>query len=126
MDPISDFLNTLKMASRQGLPTFTFPSSRLIVAIAQALEKKGYVESSKKAKKGYHLEITLPTEEMGRKVHAVKRISRLSKRIYKKAHEIYPVRNGSGTAVLSTPKGILIDSEARAAKLGGEVLFEIW
>ncbi len=126
MDPISDFLNKLKMASRTGKESFTFPSSQLIVAIANALQKKGYIESSKKAKKGHNLEITLPSGDQGLKVHSAKRVSRLSKRMYRKARDIRPVRNGSGTAILSTSKGVFSDKDARAAKVGGEVLFEIW
>ena|SRR3989344_4837829 len=125
-DPISDFLNTLKMASRQGLESFTFPASGIIAAIAAALEKKGYIESSKKSKKGYTLEVTLPKGEKAFKVNSVKRVSKLSKRVYKKAANIRPVRSGSGVAVLSTPKGVLLDVDAKAAKVGGEVLFEIW
>ena len=126
MDPISDFLNTLKMASRTGKESFSFPASRFILAIAEALAKKGYIQSAKKAKKGYNLEIKLPTGEKAIPVTAVKRISRLSKRLYRRADELRPVRNGSGLALISTPKGILSDKEARAQNVGGEVLFEIW
>ena len=126
MDPISDFLNTLKMASRTGKESFSFPFSRLILAIADALAKKGYIESAKKAKKGHTFEIKLPTGPEALSVSAVKRVSRLSKRLYRKAHEIRPVRNGSGLALISTPRGILSDKEARTQNVGGEVLFEIW
>ncbi len=125
-DPISDFLNKLKMASRTGKESFTFPHSGVIAAIAEVLEKKGYVASSKKSKKGYDIEIVLPEGENAMPITSTKRVSKLSKRMYKKAREIRPVRNGSGTAVLSTPKGVLSDTDARAAKVGGEVLFEIW
>lgn len=103
-----------------------FPASSIILAIAAALEKKGYIESSKKSKKGRQIEIKLPSGEQALPVTSVKRVSRLSKRMYRKARDIRPVRNGSGSAVLSTPKGVLIDVDARAAKVGGEVLFEIW
>jgi small subunit ribosomal protein S8 len=127
MDPIADFLNTLKMASRRGAESFTFPYSHLIAAIAAALQKKGYITSSGQSrKKGHALEVELPTGEGTFRVTAVKRVSRLSKRIYQKSRDIRPVRNGFGAAILSTPKGILSDTDARAAKVGGEVLFEIW
>ncbi len=125
-DPISDFLNKLKIASRARKDSFVFPASSIILAIAAALEKKGYIESSKKSKKGRQIEIKLPSGEQALPVTSVKRVSRLSKRMYRKARDIRPVRNGSGSAVLSTPKGVLIDVDARAAKVGGEVLFEIW
>lgn len=128
MDPISDFLNSLKMASRTHKESFVFPASSIIMAIAEVLQKKGYIASAKKNKKGQEIEITLPASDPKGAPHitAVKRISHLSKRVYKKAREIRPVRNGSGTAVLSTPRGVLADTDARAGKVGGEVLFEIW
>ena len=126
MDPISDFLNTLKMASRTGKESFAFPYSHLIAAIAAALQKKGYITSSKKSKRGHTLEVVLPMGEGALRVTAAKRISRLSKRMYQRSRDIRPVRNGFGTAVLSTPKGVLSDTDARAARVGGEILFEIW
>ena len=126
MDPIADFLNTLKTASKTGKESFTFPYSGIVGAIAGALQKKGFVASYKKAKKGRELEVALPVAAKVHPITGAKRFSRLSKRMYKKAREIRPVRNGSGTAVLSTPKGVLTDTDARVAKVGGEVLFEIW
>lgn len=125
-DPISDFLNKLKLASRARKDSFTFSSSRMISAIVAVLEKKGYIESSKKTKKGHQIEIKLPSGGKALPITSVRRMSRLSKRMYIKAREIQPIRNGSGTAVLSTPKGVLLDKDARNAKVGGEVLFEIW
>jgi len=120
-------LNTLKTASKTGKESFTFPYSKVIAAIAATLGKKGYVVSARKVKKGRELELVLPVSaEQAQPITGAKRISRLSKRVYKKAREIRPVRNGFGMAVLSTPKGVLSDTEARTAKVGGEVLFEIW
>ena len=125
-DPISDFLNKLKMASRARKNSFVFPASGIILSIAAALEKKGYIESFKKSRKGRYVEIKLPSKERARSVTAVRRISRLSRRAYVRSRDIRPVRNGFGTALLSTSKGILSDADARAARVGGEVLFEIW
>ena len=115
------------MASRTGKESFLFPASSVTLAIAEALAKKGYVSSvSKKGKKGRYLELTLPRTGTAHTITGVKRISHLSKRLYQKARNLKPVRNGFGMAVLSTPRGILSDADARAAKVGGEVLFEIW
>src|SRR3989338_465920 len=124
MDPISDFLNKLKLASRTRKESFVFPASKIIVAILAVLEKKGYIASSKKAKKGRQIEIKLPTGEKVLPITFAKRVSRLSKRMYVKARDIRPVQSGFGSAVLSTPKGVLLDTDARSAKVGGEVLFE--
>ncbi len=127
MDSVSNFINKLKIASVGKKPSFQFPASRYITAIAEALAGKGYLaEVAKKGKRKETLQMTLAYAGAIPKVHMVKRISRPSKRIYRQAREIRPVRQGSGIAVLSTPKGVLADSDARQQKVGGEVLFEIW
>ncbi len=125
-DPLSDFLNKLKTASRQGLESFSFPSSRLILAVAGALEKQGYLAVGKKVKKGRQIEMRLSSDAAKRPVTGVRRVSRLSKRAYRPARALFPIRNGFGAAFVSTSKGVLSDTEARAAGTGGEVLFEIW
>jgi len=127
MDPIANFLNKMKVASLAGKESFLFPASRLILSIADVLEAKGFVESvAKKGKKGRYIEVTLSYDGKTPKLSGVKRVSHLSKRIYQKAKDLHPVRNGFGTVILSTPRGILSDADAKAAKVGGEVLFEIW
>lgn len=127
MDSIANFLNALKLASRAGKGSFVFPASKHIAAIADALVKHRYlVSAAKKGKKGRLLELTLLPSDGAPKVSEAKRVSRLSKRVYRKASELRSVRNGFGLALLSTPRGILSDTEARAARVGGEVLCEIW
>lgn len=127
MDPIANFLNKLKMASFTRKESFVFPASRLTLSIAEALVKYGYVKATgKKGKKGRYIEVTLLYKNKAPKVNNVKRVSLLSKRIYRGAKDMRPVRDGFGTAIISTPKGILSDMEARTQKVGGEVLFEIW
>jgi small subunit ribosomal protein S8 len=59
-------------------------------------------------------------------VHGMDRVSKPSRRIYQKAKDIRPFKNGFGNIVLSTPKGIMLDVEAKKQKVGGEVLFKIW
>jgi len=124
MDPIANFLNKLKMASFTCKESFVFPASRLTLSIAEALVKYGYVKAA--GKKGRYIEVTLLYKNKEPKVNNVKRVSLLSKRIYRGAKDMRPVRDGFGTAIISTPKGILSDMEARTQKVGGEVLFEIW
>ena len=60
------------------------------------------------------------------KIEQARRISKLSRRVYEKSANLRPVRRGYGIAIISTPKGILTDAEARKARVGGEVLFKIW
>ena len=127
MDTIANFLNTLKLASRTRKESFVFPASAYIAAIAAGLLKAGYIASvGRRGKKGRSLEVRLLYQNSAPKVTGVKRISRLSKRVYRSARDMRQVRNGYGALILSTPKGILTDAEARAARVGGEALFEIW
>ena len=70
--------------------------------------------------------IALKYDEHGSAINGVKLISRPSRRMYIKTHQIKLVRSGYGIAVISTPKGVMSSKEARKQKLGGEILFEIW
>ena len=120
MDPISNFLNKLKLAARAGKESFLFPASQYIAAIAAALLKAGYIASvGKRGKKSRFLEVRLLYQDGAPKVTGAKRVSRLSQRVYRGARGIFAVRNGYGSLLLSTPKGIFTGKEARAAHVGG-------
>jgi len=108
--------------------TVDIPFSDLKYEIAKILEKKGFVvKVEKKGKKVRRtIEVTLKYVENQPVISGLKRISKPGQRIYKKAKEIKPVKGGYGVAVISTPKGLMTDKEARKKKLGGEVLCEIW
>jgi small subunit ribosomal protein S8 len=128
-DPVSDLIIRLTNAGAVGHATVSMPFSNFKYAIAEKLKEAGYIKAIEKKGKKVHktLDVTLRYDEAG--VHAiagVKRISKLGRRMYKGAHEIVPVRYGFGALILSTPKGIKTDKEARQEKVGGEALFEIW
>ena len=128
-DTIGDFIVQLKNASVVKKAAVSVPFSSFKMAIAEKLQGAGYVKSiekrGKKVKKT--LDIILKYDENRRPaVQGVKRISKPGRRMYKSAHEINAVRYGHGTLILSTPKGVLTDKEARKQKIGGEALFEIW
>lgn len=127
-DPISDMIIRMKNASASHKEVVTFPYSKLREQICSLLEKQNFIgEFAKKGKKiTKSLEITLLYNGRLPKIQGVKRISKPSRRVYKKSSEIRPIRRGYGMLVLSTPKGILSDNEARKSKVGGEALFEIW
>ena len=127
MDKIANFINKLKMASAGKKPSFQFPATRLVTSIAEALKRTGYLgEVGHKGKLKETLELSLLYRGGKPKVRGARRISHSSKRLYSGAKKLRPVRQGFGTAFLSTPKGILPDTEARQQNVGGEVLFEIW
>ncbi|HVM73822.1 MAG TPA: 30S ribosomal protein S8 [Candidatus Paceibacterota bacterium] len=128
-DPVADLITRLTNAGAVGHATVSLPFSNFKYAIAEKLRDVGYVKAiEKKGKKVRKtIDVTLKYDEAG--VHAIKGVKRISKpgrRMYRGASEIVPVRYGFGALVLSTPKGIKTDKEARKEKVGGEALFEIW
>lgn len=127
-DPVADLIIQIKNASSANKPAISLPYSELKFTISELLAKEGFVKSvSKKGKKvKKFLDIDLLYKENTPRVKGVKRISKPGKRVYKKVGEIKPVKQGYGILVLSTPKGILTDKQARQEKVGGEAMFEIW
>lgn len=119
----------MKNAARVSKKTVVIPFSNLKYAIAQCLKDNGYVTAaSKKTEKNNInvLEIELAYDGVTPKIHDVKRVSKPSRRTYLGVHDIHGVKNGHGMLVLSTPKGILSDKQARKEAVGGEALFMIW
>ncbi|MDE2040923.1 MAG: 30S ribosomal protein S8 [Patescibacteria group bacterium] len=127
-DPISDLIIRLQNASFAGKPSVTVAYSKFVNNVAHALKKAGYVASVEKKGKliGSELELTLVRFDTGPRIHGVQRISKPSRRIYQKSTDIRTYRSGFGNTFLSTPKGIMIDGDAKKQKVGGEVLFKIW
>lgn len=119
----------MKNAAQVSKQTVVVPFSKLKHAIALCLKDNGYVtDVSKKTEKNNVpvLELTLAYTAGAPRIHDVKRISKPSRRMYLGVSDIHSVKNGHGTLVLSTPKGILGDKDARKERVGGEVLFMIW
>jgi small subunit ribosomal protein S8 len=127
-DPIANMLNMAKNAGGRSHETVAVPYSKLKHAIAECLEKEGYVKSvAKKTKLGHPvLEITLAYINEKPRINDVARVSKPSKRVYMSVKDIRPVKNGHGILVLSTPKGILTDKQAKKEMVGGEALFKLW
>ncbi|MEK7192605.1 MAG: 30S ribosomal protein S8 [Patescibacteria group bacterium] len=127
-DPIGDFIIRIKNASARGLASTVVPNSDLKSRIADKLVEVGYLKSaSKKGKKvRKYLELELAYKDKLPNVHDVKRISKPGKRIYQGVDELSGVMSGYGVMIVSTPKGIMTDKDARKRKVGGEVLFAIW
>lgn len=122
-------MNMIKNASIVGHESVVVPHSKIKFSIAECLVKEGYIKSvAKKTKKGFPtIELGLAYSEDGEpKISGVDRVSKSSCRVYKGVKDIRTTRNGYGLTVLSTPKGILTDKEARKEMVGGEVLFKLW
>lgn len=126
-DPIADMLTRLRNAAAVHKREVVMPFSKMKLAILEILVKRGYVEKVDVTKEGKQ-EITVLLKYNGG-VSALQELTRVSKpghRRYIKVNEIKPVLNGFGMAILSTPRGILTDQEAREAKVGGELICEIY
>lgn len=128
-DSLGDFIIQLKNASMAKKSSISVPYSKLKHAVADILLREGFVvaveRKGKKIKK--YLEVTLKYDTAGSpEINGVKRVSKLGKRVYLKSKEIRSVKFGHGRLLLSTPKGIMTDSEAKKVNTGGEALFSIW
>jgi small subunit ribosomal protein S8 len=127
-DRVGDFIIRLQNAGMVGKANVSLPYSAHLEAVARKLRELGYVadvDTAAKPKKT--LEVTLAFDERGQsKIHGVKRISKPGRRLYTSSKEAHGVKNGMGARIISTPKGILSDKEARKVRAGGENLFEIW
>ena len=118
----------MKNGNLAGKESVFLSYSKMKHAIAECLEKEGYVKNvSRKVKKNQPmLEVELVYLDKRPKIVEVQRLSKQSRRIYFGIKDIHSVRNGTGLLVLSTPKGILSGKEARQEQVGGEALFRVW
>ena len=120
-------LIAIKNAGLVKKTTVVIPSSKMKVAILTLLKAEGYIKT-------FHVsdgvkqtvEIVLEYKKDAPRVQGVTRVSKQSKRVYTGVKDISPVKYGYGMSVLSTPKGILTDKQARKELVGGELLFTIW
>lgn len=127
-DPITDMLNQIRNAQAVLKETVEIPFSNLKYEIAKVLEKNNFVlKIEKKGKKTKKIiEITLKYENKVPAITKFKRVSKPGQRIYLPCKMIRRVSGGYGLAIISTPRGLMTDREARKEKMGGEVICEIW
>ncbi|HTR42474.1 MAG TPA: 30S ribosomal protein S8 [Pseudomonadales bacterium] len=126
-DPISDMLTRLRNGGRALQPHIELPHSRLKENIAKILKSEGYVgEVAVDGKTVKKLKIRLKYNGKKNVIEGLKRISKPGLRKYVGSTEIPRVRGGLGVAVLSTPEGIMTDTQARKKNLGGELLCYVW
>lgn len=127
-DPISDFLTRVRNAAKAKHKRLELPCSNMKLEIARILKEQGYIADYEKVednKQGI-LRVTLRYYNGKAPFDKITRVSRPGIRRYTSAAEAPRVRNGLGVAILSTPKGILTDKEARRQNVGGEVLCTIY
>jgi len=128
-DPITDLLNRLRNAMRAGHDRADIPASRVKENLLKVLAEEGYVASYRRVEeKGRPLlRVGLKYDPDGEPVvNGFARVSRPGRRVYAPAKEIPEVLGGLGISIVSTSRGILTGRQAREAKLGGEILCNVW
>ncbi|OGZ18781.1 MAG: 30S ribosomal protein S8 [Candidatus Nealsonbacteria bacterium RBG_13_42_11] len=128
LDIISDMLNRIKNGQAVEKTTVEIPFSNLNYEIAKILAKHDFIDGvekkGRKVKKT--IEITLKYKDKIPAISGLRRISKPGQKIYLGCREIKRVKGGYGLAIVSTPKGLMTDQEARKQKLGGEIICEVW
>jgi small subunit ribosomal protein S8 len=128
-DPIADMLNRIRNAGKAKFNSLDIPGSKIKTEIAKVLKREGYIRNYKfvKDNKQGILRIYLKYDRNQKSaIYFLKRVSKPSRRVYVKSEDVDPIFNGTGISIISTSKGIMTDKEARAAKVGGEILCNIW
>ena len=127
-DPIADMLTRIRNANQQRHETVVVPASKLKVELAEILKNEGFIKDYKIEGEDVikNIVITLKYKGNDRVITGLKRVSKPGLRHYAKVNEIPKVLNGLGIVVLSTSQGLMTDKEARAKKIGGEILAYIW
>ena len=128
-DPIADLLTRVRNASRAKHDTVDIPASNMKKAIAKILVDEGYVKGMQVTEdnKQGTIKLTLKySEDKTPAIQGLRRVSKPGLRVYASCEKMPKVLKGLGIAIVSTPKGVMTDKQARAEKVGGEVLAFVW
>ncbi len=128
-DPIGDLLTRIRNGQRASKAAIVSPASRQRSNVLEVLKREGYIRaySESEPDTGFsELSIELKYHEGEPVIREIKRISKPGRRVYSKIKDLPRVYNGLGISILSTPRGVLSDSEARVANVGGEVLCKVF
>lgn len=128
-DPLGDMLTRIRNGQRAKMSTVSSPASKLRTNVLEVLKREGYIRgySSSEVKPGItNLSIELKYNEGEPVIKQIDRVSTPGRRVYSKIADLPRVFNGLGISILSTPRGVMSDHEARAANVGGEVLCKVF
>ena len=128
-DPLGDMLTRIRNGQNARKNVVSSPASRFRSIVLEVLKREGYIRnySSVDVRPGIkELKIELKYHEGEPVISEIKRVSRPGRRVYHGLRDLPRVYNGLGIAILSTPRGVLSDNEARTAKVGGEVLCHVF
>ena len=128
-DPLGDMLTRIRNGQSAGKSVVVSPASKLRSNVLEVLKREGYIRgySSAEVRKGIdELTIELKYHEGEPVIREIQRVSTPGRRVYSKIKDLPRNYNGLGIQILSTPRGVLSDNEARAANVGGEVLCQVY
>ena len=127
-DPVGDLLTRIRNGQRAKKDSVLSPASKLRVRVLDVLQREGYIRGYSEEQMGpaAGVRIELKYFEGQPAIKHVARVSRPGRRVYSGATELPRVMNGLGITIVSTPRGVLSDAEAREQNVGGEVLAEVF
>ncbi len=127
-DPLGDLLTRIRNGQRAKKDSVLSPASKLRVRVLDVLQREGYIRGYSEEQMGpaAGVRIELKYFEGQPAIKHVARVSKPGRRVYSGSQELLRVRNGLGITIVSTPRGVLSDAEAREQNVGGEVLAEVF
>lgn len=124
MDPVANMLVVIKNGYMAKKEKVSAPFSKFKFEIAKVLAEKKFV--AKVSKNDNRIEIDLIYNNQKPRITQIKRISKLGLRVYTNSKHIKSIKGGQGMTILSTPKGVMANDEAKRKNLGGEVICQVW
>ena len=127
-DPIGDMLARIKNAQMRNHKKVQFPSSKFKTKIAEILKTEGYIIDFKIIDENnkINVEIILKYSSGNPVISSIERVSKPGRRIFSSAESLPKINNGLGIAIVSTPKGVMTDIDARKQKVGGEIICRVF
>ena len=127
-DPIGDMLARLKNSQKRNHKKIELPSSKFKAKIAEILKSEGYIidYEVKSEQNKANLSISLKYNSGNPVISSIERVSKPGRRIFSRAESLPKVNNGLGIAIISTPKGVMTDIDARKQKVGGEIICKVF
>lgn len=128
-DPIGDLITRIRNAQMRKHQSMTVPASKLRGRVLDVLTDEGYIRGYSRVEldgRKPEFEVELKYFDGAPVITNIKRVSKPGRRVYSSVSDLPSVRNGLGISVVSTPKGVMSDTAARAANVGGEVLFQVY
>ncbi|PIE62765.1 MAG: 30S ribosomal protein S8 [Desulfobacter postgatei] len=128
-DPIADMLTIIRNGGKAGLSKVDIPGSKIKLEMVRVLKEQGYIKDYKfleNETQGVIRVVLKYVSEGEPTIFGIQRVSKPSCRVYAKSKGIKPVLNGLGISIISTSKGVMTDKQAKEAKVGGEILCNVW